>query len=75
MTDPHTIARGLTDTQAWAIQIGGSFGRMPLDAIVMRPLERRGLFSRIEQKGFQVRWELTAAGEAVRRVLEEEAGR
>lgn len=44
---------------------------MPYYASVMRPLVRRGLFDRIEQPGFQVRWQITQLGLAVRRILEE----
>ena len=69
MQTPEQIAEGLSERQAWAVYLGGAFGRSPISAKIMRPLERRGLASRIEQKGFQVRWQLTPLGHSVREIL------
>ena len=75
MPDPHQLAAGLSEDGKFAISFEGiAYGRAPFAASVMRPLERRGLFTRIAEKGFQVRWEITPLGLAVRAILEERNG-
>lgn len=67
------IARGLRAGERHIIRRQGlAYGTAPFYANIMRPLERKGLFSRITQNGFQTRWELTALGSRVRAHLEDQ---
>jgi hypothetical protein len=62
--DVAKIAAGLSlRDRAIILREGICVGRMPFSASLMRPLERRGIFVRVERKGFQVRWQLTPLGE------------
>jgi hypothetical protein len=73
MTDPSDVAGvagKLTADDLYVLMRGGlAFGRTPFSASVMRPLERRGLFTREARPGFQVRWHVSQLGLAVRDFL------
>jgi len=69
LPDVPQIAADLTHQSVRVLFGGGSFGRSPFGAGSMRPLVRRGLFRRVERKGFQTRWEITETGVAVRDYL------
>lgn len=56
--------------RAVVLQHGFAFGDKHFLASVLRPYERRGLFRRIERKGFSPRWYLTPLGLAVRAILQ-----
>lgn len=68
------IAKSLKPTSARIIESNGEVCGMPYAAELMRPLVRRGLFERVERRGFLTRWELTPLGLRVREYLENRDG-
>ena len=67
------VAAKLTEAQREVTAMRGEIMGMPFAALVIRPLIRRGIFSRHDRKGFQTRWHLTPLGLAVRQHLEQGA--
>lgn len=74
MDDVAEIAGRLTVAQRTVIWLRGEVCGMPFIASIMRPLVRRGFFSRVDRKGFQARWSLTPLGARVRSYLENNRG-
>lgn len=67
---PEDVGRSLSQDQQWVVSPGGvTWGNAPFHAALMRPLERRGLFERVSEKGFRTRWALTPLGLAVRAII------
>lgn len=63
------IVAGLTKAQRSVVVKGGEICGMPFHSSLVRPLIRRGIFTRVDRQGFQARWNLTPTGTAVRAAL------
>ena len=72
--DARQLAATLTWSQEMIVaQRGIAYGNCPYDASVIRPLGRIGLFKRVTMRGFRDRWMLTKRGEAVRKIILDDA--